>query len=110
MVQALSAVGVRYEDIATKLDISADTLVKHYRRELDLGRIEANASVAQTLYQSAKKGNVVAAIFWMKTRAGWREKHDLNVVSEDRSMSPQPTRIEIVGVKPRRDDKPDSDS
>jgi hypothetical protein len=21
--------------------------------------------------------NVAAAIFWMKTRAGWREKHDL---------------------------------
>ena len=36
---------------------------------------EANAKVAQSLFQMATQGkNVAAAIFWMKARAGWREK------------------------------------
>ncbi len=79
MVRLLSAVGTRYEDIATKLGITDDTLRKHYKLELDEGRIEANASVAQTLYQQAKTGNTTAAIFWLKTRAQWRENDRLEV-------------------------------
>jgi hypothetical protein len=35
---------------------------------------EANAQVAQSLYQQATSGKKTAAtIFWLKTRAGWRE-------------------------------------
>jgi hypothetical protein len=35
---------------------------------------EANAQVAQSLYQQAISGkNTAATIFWLKTRAGWRE-------------------------------------
>ena len=39
--------------------------------------VEANLKVAQSLFQMATNGkNVAAAIFWMKARAGWREKND----------------------------------
>jgi len=100
LVRALAAVGIRFEDIATKLDISADTLTRKYRRELDLGRIDANAAIGNTLYQQAKNGNTTAAIFWLKTRANWRETTRLDHTSEDGSMTPQPTRIEIIGVEP----------
>jgi uncharacterized protein YjcR len=31
LVRSLSAVGIKYVDIAGKLDISDDTLVKHYK-------------------------------------------------------------------------------
>lgn len=79
IVKMLSAVGTRHEDIASKLDITDDTLRKHYRKELDEGRIEANASVAQTLFQQAKNGNTTAAIFWLKTRAQWRETGNLEI-------------------------------
>ena len=72
-VKRLSALGVPHEDIATRLKISADTLVKHYKDELDEGRIDANATIAGTLFQQAKKGNTAAAIFWLKTRARWKE-------------------------------------
>ena len=59
-------------------EIDAKTLRKHFRRELDRGSIEATAKVAQTLFRMATEGgNVAAAIFWMKARAGWREKHEL---------------------------------
>jgi hypothetical protein len=79
LVKALAGVGVRHEDISVKLGITPDTLVKHYSHELAEGRIEANAAVAQTLFQQAKAGNITAAIFWMKTRAQWRESHHLEV-------------------------------
>ena len=69
----LSALGVPHEDIATRLKISADTLVKYYQEELDEGRIDANAAIAGTLFSQAKKGNTAAAIFWLKTRARWKE-------------------------------------
>jgi hypothetical protein len=73
LVRALASVGTRHEDIATKLGISSDTLTRKYRKELDDGRIDANAAIAQTLFQQAKAGNTTAMIFWLKTRAGWKE-------------------------------------
>jgi transposase len=73
VAKKLAALGTTYEDIAKKLKISSDTLVKYYKQELEEGRIDANASIAGTLFQQAKKGNTAAAIFWLKTRARWKE-------------------------------------
>lgn len=69
----LSALGVTHEDIATRLKISSDTLVRYYKDQLDEGRIDANSAIAGTLFQQAKNGNTAAAIFWLKTRAKWKE-------------------------------------
>jgi hypothetical protein len=69
----LSALGVPHEDIALRIKISSDTLVKYYQEELDEGRIDANSAIAGTLFNQAKKGNTAAAIFWLKTRARWKE-------------------------------------
>lgn len=73
LVKSLSAVGIRYVDIAHKLGINDETLRKHYKQELEDGRIDANASIGNTLFQQAKNGNTSAAIFWLKTRANWKE-------------------------------------
>ncbi|GLK86674.1 hypothetical protein [Ancylobacter defluvii] len=76
MVEAMAAYGVREDEIADIMDIDPKTLRKHFRRELDLGHIKANVKVAESLYQTAIKGGregVTAAIFWLKTRAGWSE-------------------------------------
>ena len=74
--KALAAMGVPNTDIAIVLQISAPTLRRHFRHELDTGSIEANAKVAQSLFKQATdpaKPSVVAAIFWLKVRAGWVE-------------------------------------
>ena len=77
LVRAMAGFGVRQDDIAAHLEIDAKTLRRHFRRELDRGMVEANLKVAQSLFQMATNGkNVAAAIFWMKARAGWREKND----------------------------------
>jgi transposase len=71
--KTLAAVGIKHEDIAAKIGISADTLVKYYKQELDDGRVDANAQIGKSLYEQAKAGNTAAMIFWLKTRAGWKE-------------------------------------
>lgn len=79
-VRAMSGFGIPQDDIATFLEIEPKTLRKHFRRELDRGMVEATAKVAQSLFQMATTGNnVAAAIFWMKARAGWREKHEIQL-------------------------------
>ena len=56
----------------------------HFREELDRGMTEANLKVAQSLFNMATVGgSVAAAIFWMKARASWREKHEVVVACED---------------------------
>jgi hypothetical protein len=72
-VEAMAAYGIPEPDIAAVVGIDPKTLRKHYRDELDLGETKANAQVAGFLFKSARTGNVTAQIFWLKTRARWRE-------------------------------------
>ena len=80
LVHAMSGLGIPQQDIATHLKIDAKTLRLHFRHELDQGSIDATIKVSQSLFQMATTGkNVAAAIFWMKARAGWREKQQVEV-------------------------------
>ncbi len=75
-VEAMAGYGVPEIDIARVLGIDPKTLRKHYRDELDTGHVKANAKVAENLYRKATgegREAVTAAIFWLKTRAGWKE-------------------------------------
>src|SRR6185436_11799188 len=69
----MAAYGIPEVDIAAVLGVDPKTLRKHYRDELDMGETKANAQVAGFLFNSARSGNVSAQIFWLKTRARWRE-------------------------------------
>ena len=76
-VAALTSFGNTQEDIALHLGISVDTLARKYREELDTAIIRANAKVAAKLFRKATEGDDLSAmIFWLKTRAKWREKDD----------------------------------
>ena len=96
-VYMLSTVGTRHEDIASVLGITHDTLVKYYKEELDKGRIEANASVAETLFKQAKEGNTTAMIFWLKSRARWKESTQ-HEISGNPDGSPVEVKI-ITGIE-----------
>ena len=87
MVRSLAAYGHRQEEIARWIGLrSAKTLRRHFREELDRAATEANAQVAQSLYQQATSGKKTAAtIFWLKTRAGWHEPA--------RPVEPRPVEI-----------------
>ncbi len=73
-VRYLAGVGLPQDDIAKIIGCAPKTLRKRCRDDLDRGVAEANATVSGYLFASAKAGNVTAQIFWLKTRAHWREK------------------------------------
>ena len=89
LVRLHATIGTRQDVIADILGIDGKTLTKYYREELDQATARANAAVGGALFNKAKSGDTAAMIFWMKTRAGWREKQEINHVSEDGSMTPQ---------------------
>lgn len=90
LVRMHTTVGTDQETLARIMGIDPKTLRKYYRDELDVSKAQANATIGGALFNKAKGGDTTAMIFWMKTQAGWREKQDVNHVSEDGSMSPAP--------------------
>ena len=108
-VAALASFGVTQEDIGAYIGISKPTLAKYYAEELSVSAIKANATVGKYLFSLASGQEIAkgathgdckaAAMFWMKTRAGWREKNDLNLTSSDGSMTPQVVERIIVQAK-----------
>jgi hypothetical protein len=103
-VSALKSFGVPLEDISNYIGIDRKTLSKYYDSEIKTAQTKADATVAKFLYGAAtgralKDGAthsdcVRAAMFWAKTRMGWRETNQVDHTSSDGSMSP--TRIELV--------------
>jgi len=82
-VEAMAGYGVPETEIGEFLCVDPKTLRKHYRLELKQGHIKANSRVAESLYRKATgegSQSVTAAIFWLNTRAGWRESiaHELS--------------------------------
>ena len=77
MVKAMSGYGIPQPDISRVLKIDLKTLRKYFRDELDTGAATTNTAMVQNLYKKAMGDGpaaVAATIFWLKVRAGWREK------------------------------------
>jgi hypothetical protein len=74
IAEGMTACGIDQDGVIGVLGISKPTLRKYYRRELETALAKANAQVGGKLFALAMGGNVAAAIFWMKARAGWSEK------------------------------------
>ena len=73
-VRHLAGLGVPQDDIARIVKCSPKTLRKRCRDDLDCGIAEANAIVSGCLFAAAKGGSIAAQIFWLKSRARWRER------------------------------------
>jgi hypothetical protein len=102
-VEAMAAYGIPEADIAEVIDIDPKTLRKHYRKELNTGSIKANTKIAESLYRKALgdgSQSVTAAIFWLKTRAHWKETvvNEVSVTSND-SIKAMMERIAAQGTR-----------
>lgn len=83
-VAALNSYGVTLADISLYVDLDEKTLRKYYRYELDSSHIKANAAVARKLYKKGvEDGDTTALIFWLKTRAQWREPDKKEIRQEN---------------------------
>jgi hypothetical protein len=78
-VEALASSGMTYAQIADALGIHLHTLIRKrnqlesFAEALRRGRAKGILAVANKLWESATRGNVVAAIFFLKCQGGWRE-------------------------------------
>ena len=93
-VEALAGFGVSEADIAKVIAVDVEALRKLYPFELEAAPIKANAKVAENLFRKATgegREAVIAAIFWLKTRAHWTESQ----IHELSGKAGQPIRIEI---------------
>ena len=91
-VRAMAGFGIPEVEIAKVLSIDPKTLRKHFAQELEVGHVEANAKVAASLYRRATgegREAVIAGIFWLKCRAGWREqdKRDADERARERASA-----------------------
>lgn len=111
-VSALYSYGIPQEEIASFISIDAKTLRKYYRQELDTAHVKAHAAVGRFLYQNATGATLAngashsdcvrAAMFWAKTRMGWRETNQVDHVSSDGSLTP--TVIKLAAPDDRSND------
>jgi hypothetical protein len=76
-VEAMASFGIPEKSIASVVGCDEKTLRKYFPEEIAVSHIKANAKVAETLFNQAIKGNTTAIIFWLKCRAGWKEKHEV---------------------------------
>lgn len=78
-IETLAAKGAAIIGIASALHVSRETLNRWMdedeglRAALDRGRERERVSLHNALYRAAMKGNVVASIFLLKARHGYRE-------------------------------------
>jgi hypothetical protein len=92
-IQTMAALGIQQEKIAAVFKVSEKTLRKHCKAEFETAEALANSAVGWFLYDAAtgketytkqdgtigirhigvSSATVTAAIFWMKTRAQWKE-------------------------------------
>jgi predicted transcriptional regulator len=98
-VRKLAAV-LTMEQIADFLGISEQTFRRRMMEDADIleaykrGKGEALAGVATNLIQQAREGNTTAAIFYLKTQGGWREKQELEVSGP--GGGPIATEVKVV--------------
>jgi hypothetical protein len=95
-VRHLAGVGVRQDDIAKIIGCAPKTLRKRCRDDLDRGVAEANAMVSGYLFANAKAGNVAAQIFWLKTRARWRERAVSDSLAPGSDAEPSPPVVLLL--------------
>ena len=84
-VERLASIGLTEEQIAESLGISRSTITRRKRDDdafdaaLKAGRASGVAAVTNALFEAAtgEKPNTSAQIFYLKNRAGWRDKQEV---------------------------------
>ena len=93
-VEALSAV-MSKQQISDYFSISSTTFREIEGRQPEVsdaykkGKAKAIGAIGQSLITQARNGNLGAAIFYLKTQAGWRE-------TDNMEMRHEPITINIV--------------
>ena len=108
-VEALAAF-LTLEQIADYFGVTRPTFDAICQRQPEVflqykkGKSKAIANISQNLIKQAQDGNTTAAIFYLKTQAGWKETQQVDNISSDGSMTPQAPVFNLNPVRPKSDD------
>ena len=111
----LARMGLSEEQIATSLGISRSTISRRKREDdtfataLKSGKQEGITLVTNQLFNSAtdpQKPNTSAAIFFLKNRAGWRDKQEVDAnlnanVAIDHDIDAALQSLRDAGIDPK---------
>jgi len=92
-VEALAACLTRAQ-IADYFGVSHATWIELEKRQPEISRrykiglSRTISDVASNLISKAKSGNLSAATFFLKTRAGWRETRDMDDLEDGSTVKP----------------------
>jgi hypothetical protein len=87
--ESLAARGLNFKQIANCLDIAYETLNAKRKEYLQFSQAIARGQdkgisiIANALFEGAKKGNTTTQIFYMKSRAGWKDNSDNESTKEE---------------------------
>lgn len=103
-VEVLAAQGLTIKQIAHCLDVGRSTLYERMGSKADVldavkkGRAKGIGTVTNSLFQSAKGGNVTAQIFYLKNRQPdkWRDRRNHEVTGKDGKPIDMNWIVEIV--------------
>jgi hypothetical protein len=97
-VESMAGFGVPLDQISAIIrdGIDANTLSKHFKKEIIQGKARANSQVAETLFQKAIRGDTASCIFWAKTQMRWKEV--IHTENKNENTSPDNSAAPIVNV------------
>lgn len=105
-VEKLATLHLTAKQIADFMGINRDTFFaimerqEQVRAAFNKGQASLITLASQTLAQKIKDGDLTATIFFLKTKAGWKETLDLS--NEDGTLS-KPTTIKLIAGKKKKD-------
>ena len=82
-VEEYAGQGMNQEQVADALGINRKTLMKYkhlnsnFLDALKAGSAKGIAKITNALFNQAEEGNTSAAIFYLKNRAGWSDKQEI---------------------------------
>ena len=74
VVESMTRFGIPQDDIALVIGITAKTMRKHYREELDTSKAKAIDEVANILFKKCTVDqDTTSILFYLKTQGRWSE-------------------------------------
>jgi hypothetical protein len=86
LVKKLSGLGLPQNQIRMLVrgGIALETLLEHFRFELDEGKAQTGWDIAGALYTKAMNGDVTAMIWWTKTQMRWSETQKVEITGANK--------------------------
>lgn len=110
-IEMMASVGMTTKQIADALRIPPTTMGKLIKNDptvqeaIDRGTSRGVKMVTDSLFNLALKGNVAAAIFWLKNKGGWQDKQELDQrlqVETKMSFDDAVEALKAAGIDPSK--------